>query len=145
LFVSGSTLESAIDVTCDSVSNFVPKVLLNAMFDNITNDYKEGAPALAALNAYDSPVKKACFYGVEYDKATDANTANPKQLVWRTLGMFGKASQGPAFSQDDDSEWVKRANETMAEYQARLLWVFMRLQQMDHFLQCSGINRLAAC
>jgi len=117
-FISPGTIYNTVASICDAGSNVLP-VALGDFLTGTTQDYKVGATKITAMNAFDNPdLKKTAFVGIEYKLGVDNNTANPKQLVWRTMSSFKDDATGP-FSRDNDDKYVTAANKLIAEYYSK--------------------------
>lgn len=117
-FVSGGTIDNTVSQIC-AVGTSVLPVVMSDLYAGSTLDFQLGAPVLGELNGFvNNGLHKAVFTGIEY-AAGDVNTANPRQLFWRTMGSFNNTEALPTFTANADGSLVTWAATLRAEYVAK--------------------------
>ncbi len=133
------TTTTTLKVFCDTIGYNIVPGLLGKLRAPTTQGYYVGAPQLNMINGYDNPdLKKVAIRGVEYAEGEDP--ANPRQLLWRTLASMNGGSR--AFSDVEDGNYVKMANDLRAEYQLEYIRhkeEVERLEDLGYPVNCNFV------
>jgi len=116
---SSNGMENIVTGICTFIGFDLVPFMMNDFTPSITDDYKVGAPYLAALNEFDSNldensedyIHKVAFYGVE-----------ESPVVWRTsYSLLNDVNSKPAYEADEDTELIGIANENQNSYYAKYM------------------------
>ena len=117
-FVSDGAIDNTVSQICAAGTSVLP-VVMKDLYAGSTLDFQVGSPVLGELNGFfNNDLHKAVFTGIEY-AAGDPNTANPRQLFWRTMGSFNNTEGLPTFTANADGSLVTWAATLRAEYVAK--------------------------
>jgi hypothetical protein len=109
-FIPNEKFESIRNKLCNILANDITPIAFKDQFQEITEDYKVGAAALAELNGHNSSVPRVALYGVENEPVLYRTVYNLK---------IKSPNEFPHFMAHDDQSAVDKFNNLLNKYRGQ--------------------------
>ena len=121
-FVPNETFDGIRGKLCNILGNDLAPIMMKDQFQEITEDYKVGAAALAELNGHNSSIPRVALYGTETEPVFYRQVYS---LRVKTPNQF------PHFEADSDQELVDNYNKLLNKYKAKYELYKARVEYLE--------------